>query len=77
LDVDDQTVLPAGVSVTLLLDKIQRDPSIFQEPNRFKPERFSKENVQSIDLNSFLVFSNGRRGCLGEIHVAYSWLMVF
>ncbi|KAH9619145.1 hypothetical protein KSS87_010634 [Heliosperma pusillum] len=47
---------------------IHNDPSVWDEPSKFKPERF--ENVKSESLECvFMPFGSGRRSCPGE-HLA-------
>lgn len=45
---------------------IGRNPEIFPEPERFLPERFTKENMQDKHPFSFVAFSAGPRNCIGQ-----------
>lgn len=45
---------------------IGRNPEIFPEPDKFIPERFTKENMQEKNPFSFVAFSAGPRNCIGQ-----------
>lgn len=50
---------------------MHRDPSIWEEPEAFRPERFAEGNEQERPRFSYLPFSMGRRGCIGE---RFAWM---
>ncbi|XP_075739211.1 cytochrome P450 3A24-like isoform X1 [Rhipicephalus microplus] len=54
-----------GGMVTVPLYALHRDPEFFPEPDTFKPERFSEENVASIMPYTYLPFGAGPRNCIG------------
>jgi cytochrome P450 family 110 len=54
--------VPKGGVVAVLLVSILRDPRVFAEPERFKPERFLEKKFASSE---FLPFGGGARRCLG------------
>lgn len=57
--------IPAGSHLVPLLNKINMDPELFPEPDKFTPERFiAGDRLQLPD--TFLPFGVGRRVCLGE-----------
>jgi cytochrome P450 len=57
--------LPKGVSVSIFVYQIHRDPEVFPNPEDFIPERFSTENSSGRDAFAFLPFSGGKRDCIG------------
>jgi cytochrome P450 family 135 len=61
--------LPAGATVMLPIPVLQRDPRAYDEPDAFRPERWSADPPD----RAFLPFGGGGRRCLGE-HLARTYL---
>lgn len=51
--------------VTIPVYAMHHDPEYFEDPFTFKPERFSDENVGSIQPYTYLPFGAGPRNCIG------------
>uniref|UniRef100_A0A668RVG4 unspecific monooxygenase n=1 Tax=Oreochromis aureus TaxID=47969 RepID=A0A668RVG4_OREAU len=58
-------VIPKGMVVMVPTWPMHRDPEIWPEPEKFKPERFSKENKETIDPYTYMPFGAGPRNCIG------------
>ncbi len=58
--------LDAGWYVSPAIPLVNTDPAVYDEPLRFKPERFLGEKVQP---DAWIPFGGGRRRCLGS-HLA-------
>ncbi|KAJ8344911.1 hypothetical protein SKAU_G00291040 [Synaphobranchus kaupii] len=56
--------IPKGTVVTVPTFALHRDPKLWESPETFKPERFSKDNKDSIDPYTFLPFGIGPRNCI-------------
>lgn len=55
-----------GTQVFVSANAFQNDPKYFPDPEKFDPERFSKENVDNIYPCTFLPFGEGPRLCIGN-----------
>ena len=51
--------LPKGTNVAILIDALHRVEEFWDEPNEFRPERFSPENSKNRDPYSYIPFSAG------------------
>ncbi|XP_004454004.1 cytochrome P450 3A12-like isoform X1 [Dasypus novemcinctus] len=58
-------LIPKGTVAMIPIFVIHRDPEIWPEPEKFRPERFSKENKESIDPYTYMPFGAGPRNCIG------------
>ncbi|XP_051801041.1 cytochrome P450 3A30-like [Acanthochromis polyacanthus] len=58
-------VIPKGMVVMVPTWPMHRDPDVWPEPEKFKPERFCKENKDSIDPYTYMPFGLGPRNCIG------------
>lgn len=65
--IDDGRMIPVGSHFNLLLFIMFRDPKYFTDPEKFDPERFANDSINS-DLNpyTFIPFSAGSRNCIGQ-----------
>ncbi|NXU86524.1 CP3A9 protein, partial [Xiphorhynchus elegans] len=57
--------IPKGTVVTIPPYVLHRNPEYWPNPDEFRPERFSKENKESIDPYTYLPFGAGPRNCIG------------
>ncbi|CAL8285941.1 unnamed protein product [Arctogadus glacialis] len=58
-------VIPKGTVFMVPLWVMHRDPDLWPNPEEFKPERFSKENKDTIDPYTYMPFGAGPRNCIG------------
>uniref|UniRef100_H9G6A7 Cytochrome P450 3A n=1 Tax=Anolis carolinensis TaxID=28377 RepID=H9G6A7_ANOCA len=57
--------IPKGTVTMIPAFVLHRDPEFWPEPEEFRPERFSKENKETLDPYTFLPFGAGPRNCIG------------
>lgn len=65
---------PAGTDFYFSPHQIQHDPRTFEDPERFRPERWPESGPSARDV-TFLAFGAGPRKCLGD-HFALTSLAV-
>nr|WAQ80662.1 methyl farnesoate epoxidase/farnesoate epoxidase [Tigriopus japonicus] len=58
--------IPAGVPVQMNIYSVLRGEKYFDEPDKFKPERFLNEQNKVVVPEAFIPFGYGKRRCLGE-----------
>ena len=62
----DGLVVEKGVKVVVPIFAIHRDPTLYQEPELFKPERFAGKSLKARPTYPFMPFGDGPRSCLGS-----------
>jgi cytochrome P450 len=65
--------LPAGISVTPSIHLIHRDPEIYPEPERFRPERFLENPPGTY---TWIPFGGGVRRCIGASFAQFEMAVV-
>jgi cytochrome P450 len=68
--------IPAGTMVGINPLFVHRDPSLWPEPLRFDPLRFTEENSKGRHKYAWVPFGGGAHMCLG-LHFAYMQAKVF
>ena len=58
-------IIPKGTSVTAAVPQIHRNPEFWEDPDKFDPERFNKENKSRINPVHWQSFGTGPRNCVG------------
>lgn len=58
--------VPAGTEIYIAPYLIQRNPRLWEDPDRFKPERFSPELSRDRHPLAMIPFSVGPRNCIGD-----------
>jgi cytochrome P450 len=58
--------IEAGTLMAVGIYALHRDPSLWDRPLVFDPERFSPENSKNRDRWHFIPFAGGGRSCIGE-----------
>uniref|UniRef100_S4RZ06 Cytochrome P450, family 3, subfamily A, polypeptide 65 n=1 Tax=Petromyzon marinus TaxID=7757 RepID=S4RZ06_PETMA len=61
----DNLVIPKDVVITVSTWVLHYDPQHWEEPNEFRPERFTKEAKEARDPYCYLPFGQGPRNCIG------------
>jgi cytochrome P450 len=59
-------LVPKGTMLIVGRMAVQNDPTLWEDPLRFDPERFSSENFKALDRWQYLPFGGGPRSCIGD-----------
>ncbi|CAG9827990.1 unnamed protein product [Diabrotica balteata] len=62
---DSDLVIEPGISLSIPLFSIHRDPEYYPNPEEFDPERFNEENKAKRHPFAFMPFGEGPRTCIG------------
>ncbi|KAL7304964.1 hypothetical protein TKK_0002759 [Trichogramma kaykai] len=54
-----------GTKIMISASGIMRNSNFYPDPDKFDPERFSQENIDSRNPYTFLPFGQGPRSCIG------------
>nr|UZE89959.1 cytochrome P450 CYP4236B1 [Chrysoperla zastrowi sillemi] len=65
---NNDVVLPSGCSIGVGIYAMHRDPNIWPEPDKFIPERFTREAVLNRHPYAYVPFSAGPMNCIGKIY---------
>jgi cyclooctatin synthase len=58
--------IPAGTTILYSLFGMHRDPEVFDEPERFDPDRWLPERAASLPRHALTPFGAGSRKCIGD-----------
>lgn len=59
--------VPKGMKILIPATGIMRNEKYYPNPDKFDPERFNGENVESRSPYVFLSFGQGPRSCIGKL----------
>ena len=59
-------MIPADTTIVYHIRTVMKDERYFEEPEKFKPERFLDENGKFFQPLELMPFGVGKRSCLGE-----------
>lgn len=64
--------VPHNQPMIIVLAGVNRDPSVFENPMEFRPERMMGAEFDKLPKSAHLWFGNGKRQCIGK-HWAWQW----
>jgi cytochrome P450 len=67
----DDYIVPARSIVVMSPYVLHRDPRLFDEPDRFNPDRWTPELKASLPPFAYFPFGGGTRRCIGE---SFAWM---
>lgn len=59
-------LIPAKQTVMVILPTLHRDPEVWEEPERFDPDRFAPGRIEQIPEYAWMPFGHGERACIGR-----------
>jgi cytochrome P450 len=69
-------VIPAGSTVVVFVYGVHHSARLWEDPERFDPERFTKANEKLRPPCTWLPFGAGPRGCIGGNYAMLQILMI-
>jgi len=57
--------VPAGTQVFMFQWATQRDPRFYEEPDAFRPERWTEDFIKQLPKYAYFPFGGGPRACIG------------
>lgn len=58
--------VPSGTIIDIQLYVLHHSPEVWEEPEEYRPERFSVDNQETMHAFAFCPFSAGPRNCIGQ-----------
>ncbi|CAG5127098.1 unnamed protein product [Candidula unifasciata] len=59
-------VIPAGTTVCIHLYNLHINPTVWDKPRQYMPERFHPDKIHQMDPFQYIPFSAGSRNCIGQ-----------
>lgn len=61
-----EATLPTGQNIVIPVYALHRDSDLYENPEKFNPERFVLEEQQKRHPYAYIPFSAGSRNCIGK-----------
>jgi cytochrome P450 len=68
--------VPRGTTLLLPQWVVQRDPRFYDEPEKFRPERWGEERVKTMPKFAYFPFGGGPRVCIGQQFAMMEMVMI-
>ncbi|CAD6196589.1 unnamed protein product [Caenorhabditis auriculariae] len=62
----DDILIPKGSSIMVAPSILQNNPMVYENPDKYDPDRFNEENVAKRHPFAYVPFSAGPRNCIGQ-----------
>lgn len=67
ITIGSEKCIPKGTHIFISIKDLHRDEMLWNDPIKFRPERFAPQEVKERHPLAFLPFANGPRNCIGNI----------
>ena len=58
--------VPVGTTLVINLHNLHHNPAVWEDPERYDPDRFLPERMAKMDTHAWMAFAAGPRNCIGQ-----------
>lgn len=66
---NSEFIIEKGTRIVISVSGLHSNQDIYDDPYKFDPTRYSKENVSSRNFSGYLPFGQGPRSCISKSYI--------